>query len=117
LERLEVICKLFDLEILLLRRLWNISLDKESVCKALDIAWFCKIPTGFASVQSYENEHHGYLRVYTSENRQDIASKTMDCVAKNQTQRALAASVHCKKRPAVFPSPAGMSLIKLSGRE
>ncbi len=28
----------------------------------------------------------GYLRVYTSENRQDIASKTMDCVATNQTQ-------------------------------
>jgi hypothetical protein len=29
---------------------------EESVCKARDIAWFCKIPTGFASVQSYENE-------------------------------------------------------------
>ncbi len=35
----------------------NISLGiEESVCKVRDVAWFCKIPTGFASVQSYENE-------------------------------------------------------------
>jgi hypothetical protein len=77
--------RLFDLVTLWLD---NISLGKESVLKPRDIAWFCKIPTGFASVQSYENEQAWVIcaGVHERKNRRGIASKTMDCVAANQTQ-------------------------------